>query len=275
MSSVEKRGKHNSSKTRIEPAFDVIVNGHLSEFFKFLNQELKVSLPKIKDFSKVKVWYDSHRCENSEIKRNPPVAYLWHLVHHPNLINNDKIKKLKPNSRAKGPRRALLKGDIQEIANAESALIDLSFGIKRGNTYIFEGPTQPDVCIKTDQFYLLIEGKLTEGHLTRDTDWVKGKRDQLFRHIDAFLNNTDMDETGTPLPVYALYIISKNKINTYKEQLADYDKIEKVREWLPHRSDREIQAIMRNSYLGYTTWEDLQKYFDKQNISLNYIDELS
>lgn len=275
MSSVEKRGRHNSSKTRVEPAFDVIANGHLPEFFKFLKKELNINFPKIGDCSNVKVWYDSHSCENSEIKRNPPLAYLKYLVEHPGIINSDKIKKLKPNSKAKGPRLALLRGDKQELANAESALTNSSLGIKCENPYIFEGPTQPDVCIKTDQFYLLIEGKRTEGHLTRDTDWVKGKRDQLFRHIDAFINNTDKDETGLPLPVYALYIISEDKIETYKEQLADYKNFDKVREWLPHRSDDEIRAIMKNSYLGYTTWENLQKHFDKYHISLNYIDELS
>ena len=94
MSSVEKRGKRNSSKTRVEPAFDVIANGHLPEFFKFLKKELNINLPTIRDCSDVKVWYDSHRCENSEIKRNPPIAYLKYLVEHPNIINSDKIKKL-------------------------------------------------------------------------------------------------------------------------------------------------------------------------------------
>ena len=259
---------NDSTKTRVTPAFDQISKPeNFKHFINFLNAESEVGRVKHKlpiEAVLKEICYDSGDGKNKEKKKDAPVPFLKVLMNGKDLIDWRALGKIK-NKAIREARRKLKQAQEK---GAEDVIAKAIANIGKDKTYLFEGKTSPDVCIRTDSYYLLIEGKLTEPKLTRRTQWVKN-RDQLIRHIDAFLDNRD-GNGGKPLKVYGLYIISGAMKEKYKNQLADYENDSKYKEWMPHRAG-SAKEIMQKSYLGYVTWEDLEQFFRQRGIGLNYI----
>ena len=116
---------------------------------------------------------------------------------------------------------------------------------------IFEGGTAPDVCIKTDKYVLVIEGKQTEGKRTTTTKWGM-QRDQLIRHMDAFLDDAIR-------PVFGLFIYDGRVSANYNFE--EYLSGQAFEESLIHRKDKKLLEKARNGFLGAVTWEELGRIF--------------
>ena len=270
----EKRGRFNSSKTRVEPAFDYILDPQHKErfedFVRFLNKNVsrKGKCPRlplgacVKDF-----WYDSVKNGKKEIRRRAPADYLIQLISNicnSELINWTQLSELCPESQRK--REEIKKDQAARYEAINMLNTEYRYGKGRGcNVYVLEGNTQPDVCIKTDKYYMLIEGKRSEQHLTRATKWVKD-RDQMIRHIDAFLDNSEGGESGQMLPVYGLYIVEIPELyqTKFQTEFEDYEDETKLKKWLPHRSREQVKFIKDNCFLGYVTWERILNHFKNE-----------
>lgn len=249
--------RKDSTKTRVAPAFDVIANpkdNHIQLFIDFVNERTGRNLFEARN---PHVWYDSSDGTNHERKGKSPVAFLETLVGDGTNINWDAMHRIK-NPIVKAARE-----DLKDAIEHECVkrITEGNRNLGEDSPFIFEGKSSPDVCIETDDYFLLIEGKRTEPTLTQHTLWVKD-RDQLIRHIDAFLDN---DEEK---PVYGMYIIEADMAEKYKPQLDRLWDFRNYKIWMPHRSYEQV----KDCYLGHVTWEALKAYFKKHGVEILYRD---
>jgi len=267
-------GKWNSSKTRVAPAFDVISRqgSYLAHFVKMLNdrigdRHLRIPTRGV-EWEKAQWFYDSPATGRKEIMRKAAISFLQYCVCHPMTMDERKLGKIKSFKTKKG--RQLIFHDEHAQQEAVGHLDTVyRFGDEGMSLFAFEDKTQPDVCIRTNKFYLLVEGKRTERRLTKKTEWVK-ERDQLVRHIDAFLDNTD-GEFGGALPVFGVEIISASAREQY--DFTSYDDESNFDIWLPHRTKEMRQLVQKKFLLEHMTWEDLKEGF-KGVAEIEYIDKL-
>ena len=128
--------------------------------------------------------------------------------------------------------------------------------------FVLEGATKPDVFIRTNKFYLIIEGKRTEGEPKTDTKW-KQNRHQIVRHLEG-LKYYAMHATPV-LPAYGIFIVrgrDTKKFNIYNE-------IYPFIESLPH--DEKSAEKIKDMYKGFMTWGDLYSAYAGK---IRYIDHI-
>lgn len=268
-------GIYNSSKTYVAPAFDAISQRgcYLKHFVGMLNARIPHGGRRIPvrdvDWDRAQWFYDSavHK-DRKEIMRKSPIAFLQYCTMHPERLDERMLKGVRREN-VKKLRSAVFDCAQARALAAEQLDTVYRFGDHGMSYYAFEDKTQPDVCIKTNKFYLLVEGKRTEGDLTQSTDWVK-ERDQLVRHIDAFLDNTD-GAFGGSLPVFGLEIVVASEAGKY--DFASYENDANFDVWLPHRSMAMRQLVKNSFLLKPMTWEALQKEF-KGVVEWQYIERL-
>jgi hypothetical protein len=256
---VVKRGRFNSSKTRVAPVFaalrmatqedpqwikrllDLVVGGSTGSG-QWRNQDLRV--------------IEIHH-EPEERALRPPVALLSWLIRH----FKGAAAKLTGNDDTSTERRKLLDGDADTISRALGRLREGA--VDRG-WHVLEGHTYPDVYVVTTDAVIVIEGKRTEAGATTSTSWMAG-RNQMLRHIDAaweirghrsvygFFVVEGEDGTGVPAKwVHA-------SVNTISS--------DSLRNSLPHRSVEE-QAQIASCFLGATTWQAIVSGFGLDPILL-------
>jgi len=127
--------------------------------------------------------------------------------------------------------------------------------------YILEGATRPDVYIKTNQFYLIVEGKRTEGRPEWGTKW-DSNRHQIVRHIEGL--RVRREDEGSSLPIYGMFI-AREKDRPAFDIYAD---AQPFIDSLPHICD-ENNAIrnrryfdeIKDAYLGMISWGALYKAY--------------
>jgi len=126
--------------------------------------------------------------------------------------------------------------------------------------FILEGATKPDVFIKTNKFYLVIEGKRTEGGPKIDTYW-KRNRHQIVRHLEGL-----KQYSSSSLPKYGIFIVRGRDADKFKI----YDSITPFKESLPH--DNELAITIKNMYKGVLTWGELYSAYCGNIKYIDYIE---
>jgi len=275
------RGKYNSSKTRVYPAFSCLVRNNLVEKFlerigEFLvgDEAPKKSLPPFSSIKNIRFeGYTNKNGEKGECGFGPNQDFLRWLLSC-NDANFARMRK-KPadckrpddSSSADDWRSWLLSPDKRQRAYALNNADEPKAGLKKW--FVLESPSRPDVVIETDSFVLVIEGKRTEPGITDHTTWMK-HRDQMIRHMDGAYDYAK--EKGRE--VYGLYIVDdpgKYKFERYAG--GPYRRGSSKSCWeesLPHRSQDE-RKYLKEHFLGYILWTDLLK-IDK---SICYIDSVA
>jgi len=126
--------------------------------------------------------------------------------------------------------------------------------------YVLEGRTQPDACLESETFLLVLEGKRTERKATSSTTWLP-RRSQILRHMDAAF------EISEGRRVFGLMIVegpggadsvtpSAYWLNQAEEEISDSS----LSASLPHRTVAE-RAHIAEGFLGVTTWQAVCKRF--------------
>jgi hypothetical protein len=129
---------------------------------------------------------------------------------------------------------------------------------KNEDWHAFEGQTQPDVFIETDDLLVVIEGKRTEREPTTSTKWMN-ERHQMLRHLDCAQEMrggkcllgffiVEGDDASTEVPAKWL---------TFAE---DTTSPEAVSSSLPHRGPEEQREIS-SAFVGMTTWQRVCEEF--------------
>lgn len=229
-------GIRNSTITRVEPLMNSIGNNieQINILFSLL--------PKMKQISKgdkiIEICYG-----NNEKKICPKQELLEWYVN--NVAQLTKVKNYGTKSLTTRKNRELLFNN-DETKKKEAINLIRKNPKKEKVWYIFEGYTQPDIYIETNESIYIGEAKRTEEELTTSTQWLS-PRDQLIRHADSVIDSNKN--------VYIFFIIDKSKENIYKLERYN-NEFSYYKASLPHRKDSDVIKIM-NSYCGYTTWDDI------------------
>jgi hypothetical protein len=107
-----------------------------------------------------------------------------------------------------------------------------------GKWWAFEGCTQVDCFLETENLLLLIEGKRME-KLSASTRWLEG-RDQLMRSLDVARAAAEQRQKE-----YAVILMAEDYVDGITGR--------GIAGSLPHLNERE-QAELLNHYLGCITW---------------------
>jgi len=233
---------HDSTKTRVIPLFKFF-SGDITKVNKLLSLLSEPNKVLLSDNNLI------IRYGTNEMTIPPTKKLLNWCIENLPLLMIPKNYGVKPNSETYNKRDILFNGDANTKSNSKSEAINLLHQNKLPKWYIFEGYTHPDIYIETEDTIIVGEAKRIEPKLTNSTHWLKN-RDQLIRHVDSIIDNGKK--------VYSFLIISEDKISAYK--LESYNNLSYYKQSLPHRNDMEIEKI-KNTYLGYTTWEEIQNAF--------------
>lgn len=246
-------GKRDSSKTRVAPVFNQLYGDDptgCSWIPRLIKLPISGNTVSIKPNSRFTI----KECgwDNNEKKLKPPVALLSWLIRHPRkpvsgILSSDPTKAEK--------RRQWIEGSDKIITEGLSLLSHNSNG---DDWYIFEGQTQPDVFIETDDLIIVIEGKRTEREPTTTTKWIRG-RNQMLRHLDCAW------EIHGGKQLFGFFIIEGNGLSVevppqwiaYAEATVNSATITSS---LPHRGPEEQQGIA-SCFIGVTTWQRVCKEF--------------
>jgi hypothetical protein len=118
--------------------------------------------------------------------------------------------------------------------------------------YIFEGRTQPDIFIETDDLIVVIEGKRSETKPTTTTKWMQG-RNQMLRHLDCAW------EIRGGKQLVGFFIVEGNGRSEdvppdWHTFAADTISHPTIASSLPHRGQEEQDGIV-SCFSGVTTWQ--------------------
>jgi hypothetical protein len=248
-------GIYNSTQTRVVPVFNHLytIDPSGSSWVSLLldfasdSDNKPTSHPGV--LKEAKWWPD-------EKKLTAPISLLeW-------LIRN--LQSIKPSSEWGESEETVLKRE--QLINRNEQTIDEALTLLYRNTkekawYILEGPSCPDVYLETSDAVIVIEGKRTEGEPTTNTTWMEN-RHQMIRHLDCAY-----EQMGDKKRLYGLMIVeAENQENVPNKWLTYQDLIksnEILAGSLPHRSEK-VRKIIRDSFLGITTW---QKICGEMNIA--------
>ena len=245
-------GIHNSSKTRVVPVFDWLMDAD-GTGTTWLPQLLQLGSRAAGRLDARAIgplasgherWWGDH-----ERSLYAPVGLLRWLVRN----------GVKPQSEAQWgrgdetirKRHLLVEQDPETIA---VALDLLQRGVVSRGWHVLEGPSRPDAYLKTESTIVVVEGKRTEREATTTTTWMT-RRSQILRHMDAAW------EVRGHRRVLGLMIVEGD---------GGWDATEPSPFWLaeagrqvasplfddslPHR-DPATRAELANSFLGVTTWQ--------------------
>ena len=246
-------GKNDSSKTRVAPVFNQLLNDDPTGCYWLPRL---ISLPNGGNSLSVqpncRFTIKEHRWDANEKKLNPPVALLSWLIRHP----REPVSGILSSDPSKAEiRRKWIKGSQETIIEGLSLL---RHNPKGYDWHIFEGQTQPDVFIETDDMIIVIEGKRTEREPTIKTKWMQG-RNQILRHLDCAW------EIRGEKQLLGFFIVEGNESsvevpsqwNTFTATTISSVTISSS---LPHRGPEEQQGIA-SCFIGVTTWQRVCKEF--------------
>lgn len=249
-------GAKDSTLTRVVPLMEYL-NKDISKINRLLQLfEKKVSL------NTEVIGYRYGKKSNGDPGEQsiPAKAELleWYILHPEKLDSSQNVQKNgSPSISTIIARKEFFNGSKLRKEEALSAIERIK--TKRNYTYgkkwyYFEGYTNPDIYIETNSVILIGEAKRTENHLTNEVLWYKN-RDQLIRHVDSIFGT----KRANNKKIYSFYILDEKNIGTLKD-VKDYPKEKTLKDSLPHLTEEERLAI-KNTYLGYTTWEKISSKF--------------
>jgi len=243
----------DSSLTRVKPVFDHLLrtdqsgSSWLARLLSLPVEGNVLSLPVGCSFT-----IKDHGWGSNEKKIDAPVSLLSWLIRHPRkpmsgILSSDPIKAKK--------RQQWLEGSpVRRI----EALKLLRYNPNNENWHVFEGQTQPDVFIETDDLVVVIEGKRTEQTPTTKTKWMAG-RHQMLRHLDC------AQEIRGNKYLVGFFIVEGEGMSTevpakWLEYARDTIKPDAVLSSLPNRGPEE-QKDITSAFIGVTTWQRVCKEF--------------
>ena len=246
-------GNKDSSLTRVKPVFDQLFKADQtgnSWLVRLLSLPVGGNTP----FLPPGCRFTIKDCGwgSNEKRLSAPVSLLSWLIRHPRKptsggLSSDPTKA--------GKRRQWLEGSD---ARRAEALRLLRHNPKNENWHIFEGQTQPDVFIETDDLLVVIEGKRTEREPTTRTKWMAG-RHQMLRHLDC------AHEIRGRKCLLGFFIVEGEDTYTavpskWLEFAEHTVKHEAVFSSLPHRGPDEQREIAA-AFIGVTTWQRVCEEF--------------
>jgi hypothetical protein len=246
-------GKYDSSKTRVVPVFDALVQVDatggewLGRLLQLPTGGTAFQPPASWDLEiQDRGWGDAEK------KLEPPVALLSWLIRNPRRspsgeLSSDPVKAQK--------RRELMAGSRSRTLEGLALLRENPRG---EDWHIFEGPSQPDVFIETPSVLVVIEGKRTEPKPTTSTKWMAG-RHQMLRHIDCA-----WEVRGQKQVVGFFVVEGDGGGEEVPQQWVEYARettaAASVASSLPHRGPEEQRQIA-SCFIGVTTWQKICREF--------------
>ena len=234
-------GRFDSSKTRVAPFFNALVEKDPSGR-SWLSR--LVSLPEHGSSTAASVsgeLVDSAWGENERALPAPPSLLAW-------LVRNLKCPSSMKEERIRSERRDLIRGDQTRIEEGLGLLEDEP---RNRAWYVLEGPSYPDAYLATYDAIVVIEGKRTEAGPTNSTTWMP-VRSQMLRHLDAAF------DLAGPRALYGFFMVEGPADGSipevWREAVRGTLDPELIEKSLPHRS-REERALIRDAFLGVTTWQ--------------------
>ena len=243
-------GKYNSTKTRVVPVFDHLLNLDctgalwLERLIRLSTRSDAATMPQdigvlIQD--RLPSW------GKNEGSLKPPLGLLEWLVRN---ISKEQVAKSGDKCETLKKRKALADRDPDIL---REGLDQLRAG-KRGRMwFVLEGESHPDAFLETDILILVVEGKRTEGSTTTKTKWM-GKRSQLIRHMDAAW------EVANGRAVLGLLLVEgeagglRSVPKKWSRSIKRDLRPDMLVQTLPHRSDQERLDIAAG-VLGVAIWQ--------------------
>lgn len=244
-------GKHDSTKTRVQPAFDALGCSaeKWNKFFRLFPYGARVPIIQEGDIVEIRYGSKSGKGRGEKILHPPKSRLSWCVKH----LKDEGLSGLQSKSKEVYEKRELLKKGCQKTIGEALRLLGEE---KKSGWFVLEGPTHPDIYIETKNFIAVGESKRNEPHLTTSTTWFKD-RDQLIRHVDALLDQDDIPQKK----VFSFLITEEE----YKE-LDYYEDLAYFKKSLPHRN-LNAQKRAKESYLGRISWTDLSEAFPEIQFS--------
>ena len=242
--------ENNSRHTRVKPIFDKISsnNDWLNSLLKYALNKYNVD-PPICGRIIEQYWGDKEKTINA------PHEYIDWLICNYNKLNKTSLKSEKTEiNETNRLRKDLISGNEFVFRRAKYSISNKKYD----NWCLFEGKTNFDIFIETENFFLIAEGKRTEVGRTKNTKW-SNERDQMIRNIDCLFSYNPLK------PIYAFYILEADKdgnlMNNWSKDISFYKDKNNFEKSLPHRSSIEIEIIYK-SYIGFLTWQELMVFFN-------------
>ncbi len=118
----------------------------------------------------------------------------------------------------------------------------------------------------------MIEAKWTEKGTTKCTTYLEN-RDQLIRHIEGAINYNREKE------VIAFYIVDKDFVNVGKIEEGNRFDLSKKGFNVTLKKEKVcnkglLLSKIQSAYKGYTTWQEMENIFGKNNLSFKTKDEI-
>lgn len=246
-------GKHDSSKTRVVPVFNHLLEldrTGVAWLDRLIRIGSRIDLTTVPvELGQVTNSLPSWGKGNEEPLPAPNELHEW-------LVGNITLEAVIENpvsEESQEKREALAAGDPEVLSEALYCLSRVPAGkVLRAKWYIFEGPSKPDAFIVTDNVILVIEGKRKDSLATR-TKWME-YRPQLIRHMDGA-----MAIAGGRTVLSLLLVEGKSDDPMtvpvkWTRELEKHFQPDMLALSLPHRSDEERQLIV-NGVLGIATWQ--------------------
>lgn len=254
--------KYNSTKSRVEPVFDALLSSDptgsswLGRMLTLPNQLNGASAYSLGNPTLVR-----HGWGVTEMRLDPPLSLLSWLLRHPRkpqhgILSKDSVKAEK--------RQRWIDGDDETI---KEGLKLLRHSVAKEDWHIFEGVTQPDVYLETDNLIVVIEAKRTEDGPTTRTKWM-GERHQMLRHIDCA-----WEVRGTKNVLGFFIVEGKGNSEDVPDDWVHYGEttlsVPAISSSLPHRGPIEQEQIA-GCFAGVTTWQKVCHEFE--DLGLSYQD---
>ncbi len=239
-------GKYDSSKTRVVPVFDRLLEKDPTGWLPQL-LALPVGGNPVHATEDNRLNIENYGWGRNERKLSPPVSLLSWLIRHPRAPVSG---GLSADPEKAAVRQEWINGSVERI---REGLALLRHNPENLDWHIFEGETQPDVYIETQDMIVVIEGKRTEHGPTTKTKWMAG-RHQMLRHIDCAW------EIRGRKTIAGFFIVEGSDPSSVEvdEQWQTFARettaASAVSASLPHRSPEE-QAQIAACFAGVTTWQ--------------------
>jgi len=244
-------GKYDSSRTRVVPVFDALMERDSSgnSWLPRLLQLGSLSSGRLEGLvpgplvAEQRKWWG-----RNERHLNPPRDLLRWLVEN---LDEPASQSCWGSGDTKTKRKLLVAGHKEA---KEEALRLLESEPKRSAWYVLEGQSRPDACLETANLVLIIEGKRTEAKPTTTTTWMP-QRSQMLRHMDAAWEvRKEKKVLGMMIVEGSAETGSLEPDSYWSRQAEDQIKEEMLTKSLPHRTPKE-RAQIAEGFLEATTWQ--------------------
>ncbi len=257
-------GLHNSSITRVRPFFKILFSEDKTGI-TWLPKLLK-ALPSKSIYAEKLVQYNSNLHPNCttiinykdcilgniqlescfEFSLPPTKAFLKWLIENPQKLTWPAKGKKEYSEDTQLNRENLMSkhGIESQVDTIGQALKLLETSVLRKESkpwWVFEGFTEIDCYLETEDFCLAIEGKRTEP-IASATSWFP-QRNQIVRNLEVLKQKAGTKE-------YALILMAEDGIDPITDTVFEQS--------LPHYDPAQILEL-KSHYLGCISWSDACK----------------